>query len=497
MHAADDEVGARKDRSSTRLLLIVFGVSLGVYAAFAWRPVFWVDEYLTQSAISRSWVDLIKWITTTDPAPGPYYVVMKIWSAVSVNPFWMRLPSIVAMACGVVIATRLVHRVAGTAAACFTAAVLLIMPNMSRFAQENRPYAFAVLCTVAAAALWHRSLDRTRYSVASVGYAIAVAAMGLAHLYTLTLVPALLAAAMARPPGQRASSFWRTVIPAAVAVLLISPYIYLNLAHPTGSPTDPPLSISSVAALVRGSMPYGLVALLAASAILGFVVSVRQPVVRPLAVLALAWTLIPPILLLSAKMAIDLPVTRPRYVVFVMPGLAMLVALGLRRIAGLSMPLTVVVLLSMASLALPRHIDIRSVDGHNRDQPLAPLLRTASQYGMPIVAANNSAVRLVNAATYPQVLLGGPIDPATSRYVVVVERTRFANTVPRDFPYYQAAGPWRQILKCRVSQALVLIFENKDLPTGTLGPPAELGARLNDSARGGATCRVVTGLTRR
>jgi hypothetical protein len=220
-------------------------------------------------------------------------------------------------------------------------------------------------------------------------------------------------------------------------------------------------------------------------------------VYRPLLAPALAWTVIPPLLLLSAKIAVDLPVTRSRYMLFVMPGLAMLVALGLRRIAVISAALAVTVLVAMTFLGLPHHIDIRSIDGHNNDQAVAPLLRAAAQNGMPIVAANRSAVRLVNAATYPQNLLGGPVDPASKKYVAVIERTRFAQTVPADFLFYQANGLWQQILKCRVSQALVLIFENKSLPTGSLGSPAELGKRLSDPTEGAIKCKVVNGLTRK
>ncbi len=495
LYAADEETTEPEKGFPTHLSLIVFGGSFLVFAAFAWRPVFWVDEYLTQAAISRPWAGLLHHIATADPAPGPYYLVMKIWSTVSVDPFWMRLPSILAMACAVVVLTRLVHRIAGPGTACLTAAVLLVMPNVSRFAQENRPYAFAVLGTVAAVALWHRSVDGARPR-ASVGYAAAVAGMGLAHLYTLTLIPALVVAAVARPAGQRAAAFWRTVVPAAVAVLVISPHIYLNLANPTGSPTDPPLSISSVAGLVSASLPNGLAAGLAVPAVLGLLVSLRRPAMRPLAILALAWTVIPSVLLLSAKLAVDLPLTRPRYVVFLMPGLAVLVALGLRRLAGLHRALAVTVLTALAILGLPRQIDIRSIDGHNRDQALAPLLREANQLGIPIVPANNSAVRLINAATYPQTLLSGPVDPATAEYVTVVERTRFANTVPRDFPYYQADGPWRPILRCRVSEALVLLFENKNLPTRTPDPSAEFGTRFEQSTNGRVKCRAVTGLVR-
>ena len=495
--AATAEPTELEQRSPKWFLPALFGVALVVYGAFAWRPVFWVDEYLTQTAIARPWGDLFNWITTRDPALGPYYIVMKIWSAVSVSPFWMRMPSVVAMASAVVVVTGLVRRLADMRVAYLTAGVLLLMPNISRFAQENRSYAFAVLGTAAAAALWQRSLEKDRSSWWLAGYGAAVAGMGLAHLYTLTLIPALVIAALARPVGQRKSAFWQTVIPAAIAVAVISPHIYLNLAHPTGSPTEGPLTVSSLVHLVRAIMPYGLAAALVAIAILGIIASGRELVYRPLLVLALAWTVIPPLLLLAAKIAVDLPVTRSRYLLFVMPGLAMLVALGLRRIAVISAPLAVAVLVVMAFLGLPRQIDIRSIDGHNGDQAVAPLLRAAAQNGMPIVVANKSAVRLVNAATYPQNLLGAPVDPATTKYVAVVERTRFAHTVPDDFPYYQANGLWRQILKCRVSQALVLIFENESLPTGSLGTPVEAGKRLSDPTEGAVTCKVVNKLTRK
>src|SRR5215212_7265974 len=421
----------------------LFGVALLVYGAFAWRPVFWVDEYLTQSAIARPWGDFFHWITMKDPAPGFYYVVMKIWSLVSISPFWMRLPSVVAMASAVVVVVGLVRRLADARIAYLAYGVLLLMPNISRFAQENRPYAFAILCTVGAAALWQRSLDKDRSPWWPAAYGAAVAGMGLAHLYTLTLIPALAVAALVGPADRRKSAFWLTVIPAAIAVAVISPYIYLNLAHPTGSPTEESLTVSALAGLVRAMMPYELAAALAAISILGVISSAGQLVNRPLLLLALAWTVIPPLLLFGAKVAVDLPVTRSRYMLFVMPGLAMLAALGLRRIALISRPLAVALLIVLTFIGLPRQIQIRSIDGHNSDQALGPLLRAAAQNGMPIVVANRSAVRLVNAATYPQNLLDLTVDPSTTKYLAVVERTRFANTVPDDFPYYQPTGIWR------------------------------------------------------
>jgi hypothetical protein len=52
-------------------------------------------------------------------------------------------------------------------------------------------------------------------------------------------------------------------------------------------------------------------------------------------------------------------------------------------------------------------------------------------------------------------------------------------------------------LKCRVSQALVRIFENESLPTGSLGSPAEVGKRLSDPTEGAVKCKVVNRLMRK
>lgn len=118
------------------------------------------------------------------------------------------------------------------------------------------------------------------------------------------------------------------------------------------------------------------------------------------------------------------------------------------------------------------------------------------QLGVPIVVANQSATRLVNSATYPTTLLTETLEPAGTSAVAVVERTRFAQTLPDELTYYRADGPWRQIVKCRVAQALLLVFANKHAQP-TLGPPAHLAARLTSATESRLRCRTVTGLDRR
>jgi hypothetical protein len=63
-----------------------------------------------------------------------------------------------------------------------------------------------------------------------------------------------------------------------------------------------------------------------------------------------------------------------------------------------------------------------------------------------------------------------------------------------NFLYYHANGPWRQIVKCRVSHAFVRIFENESLPTGSLGSHAAVGKRLSDPTEGAVKCKAVNAL---
>ncbi len=476
------------------LVVAVFVLAVGVFAAGVDRPAFWVDEYLTQVAIAQSWPDLLSRIASTDPGPGPYYVMMKMWSTAATTPGWMRLPSVLAAAAAVVVLAVLVRRLTDTTTAALAAAVLLVLPNVSRYAQENRPYAFALLFTVLSVTVWHLSLERNRSGRLrsrwwSVGFVAAVAGMGLAHLYTLSVLPALAIAAVAGPTLERRRRLLRTMIPAVVGILIISPHIWLNLAHPTGSPTDPPLSSSSVANVIGAAMPTSLAAALGVLTLLGLAVGLRRARLRPALILASVWVLVPLVILVLGKVAVDLPVTRVRYLLFVMPGLALLVALGLRHLTRLSPLVSVVLVAIIALIGIPLQVEIRQVDGHHTDQALDPLLRSVHGLTIPIVTAHTQAVRLVNAATYPDVLLATSTPGSDVRYVAVVERTAYQHTVRDEFPYHRA-DRWRPLVRCRLPQSILLVVEN----AGLSARPAEakaLADRLNGATAGRVPCTPI------
>jgi mannosyltransferase len=479
--------------------LIIFTAGLVIFGIGAGTPLLWVDEYLTQAAVRRPWPDLLHWIVSRDPAPGPYYVVSKGWQTLvgSEDRFLIRLPSVVALAGAITVLASLVRRLTDPTTAWLVTGLGLALPVMSRFAQEGRPYAFAALTAVAVVWLWRRSLLPNGSRWWSVGYGAAVVATGLAHLYTLTLVPALImAACLTTPTGDRQRAVGRTIIPAAIAGPALLPHLVLNLRHPTGSPTDGPITVASLAQLLRGLVPLPVAAVLAFLIMVAIVAAVRRQVGRETVIVAACWAVVPPLLMLGAKLAVDLPATKVRYLLFVMPAVAWLAAIGLRLVAQRWLPAAIVILVVVAAIGMPKQVHVRSVGGHHRDWALAPLLQVATDHGLPVITANPQAIRLVNAATYPRIVIDQPVDPARARYVVVVERTRYATSVPDDFVYYRHDGGWRPVHRCRIAQALVLIFESPDATAPRSLSRDALGGALDAAAPGEVICTRTVELQR-
>ena len=193
---------------------LVFGVlGLSVYLLWYWNPVYQFDEYLVAVARTRlSWREMFSVIAGRDPAAGPLYVLMKPWTALSSDPWWTRLPSVIAMAIAVGGLVAFTRESVDTKTAVFAGLLMVVLPVNSRWAQDNRMYAPAAACAVIAVLFWWRSVTgpSRRWSA---GYGVAVAAMGLLHLYTLTLIPALVFAAI-WVPGSRRAIMLRTMVPA-------------------------------------------------------------------------------------------------------------------------------------------------------------------------------------------------------------------------------------------------------------------------------------------
>ena len=167
--------------------------ALVTLAVTLWKiqvPSFWRDEGATQSATQRSFADLIAMLGHVDAVHGAYYVLM--WLEVRLaghGELALRLPSALAMAAAAALITvtgrRLVSQRAGLAAGLTFA----VLPAVSWFAQDARPFALETAAGAAASyALVRMAEDGSRRRWAR-WYAASLVAVGLANVFGLLLIP--------------------------------------------------------------------------------------------------------------------------------------------------------------------------------------------------------------------------------------------------------------------------------------------------------------------
>jgi mannosyltransferase len=125
---------------------------------------------------------------TIDAVLGPYYLGMHLWMAVfGDSAAAMRLPSVIAMAAAAAVVALIGRRLAGNAAGLASGLVFALIPSVSRYAQEARPYAFAMLFAALATLTFLRAMERPHWSRWAL-YTVMLGAAGAANLIALCVV---------------------------------------------------------------------------------------------------------------------------------------------------------------------------------------------------------------------------------------------------------------------------------------------------------------------
>ena len=471
-----------------RWLPLIFGaLALLVYGLWYWNPAYRHDEYLVAVARTRlSWSELLRVITTADPGAGPLYLLMKPWTSISSDPAWTRLPSVFAMAVAVGGLVAFVKASLDARTAVFAGLLMLILPVTSRWAQDNRMYAPATACVVLAVGCWWASIrsGSLRWSVA---YGAAVVGLGLFHLYGFAVIPALVIGAF-WAPGQRRSNLVRTIVPPAIAFLILLPHIYLNYAHPTGSPSNPPASLGSLRAILTANAGPILFVIGALLAIGGSVWTWQFRERRAIVATGLGWVLLPLLLFMIARAVIGMPTLSPRYYVVAIPGVCLLAACGLAALYSLWRPGAVIALVVVVALAIPMQISVRASDAHDpAGRRLVTLLGQPELAGLPIVAAGGNIQVTLDAATYPNsILTPSNADPQPVAVIVAARPSTLAHS---NSPYLQPQGPWRPVVQCMPGSEAVLIVaaDGAGVPAGD----AETLARRLNAAVPRSRCVVA------
>ncbi|GAA1787294.1 glycosyltransferase family 39 protein [Leucobacter iarius] len=368
-------VAHRRGDVRTLLAAVAVGLAAALISAIgSWTPSLWGDEAASVLSATRPVDTLLPMLGRVDAVHGAYYLFLHGWIELfGASPFSVRLPSAISgglCAAGVTwLCTRFGSLRFGVAAGLITA----ILPRMTYAGEEARSSAFSAVIATAICLIIVEILRRehpSRRWWAAYGAALAAGIVVFCYLALMAL--AVGAMLVATPPARRLLRPW--ALASGIAVLAASPVLVLAvLERDQIAFLGDREAITPDSVLVQmwfGSPSVAIIAwALIAVAVAGLVIELvrirnatgngrlgrsrseapGRTVLRP-ETLALAWLVIPIGAVLVAS--IVLPLYMARYGTFAAPAAAVLIALGLRRLARLSRPGGVPILAAVAALAL-------------------------------------------------------------------------------------------------------------------------------------------------
>jgi mannosyltransferase len=304
-------------------------------------PSYWGDEAASVMSAERDWPSLIALLGNVDVVHGLYYALLHVWVDLFGASEWSTR-ALSSIAVGLLAAGTVVlgTRWFGIRIGVLAGLVCAILPRTTYLAVEARSYALAaaaaVWLTVALVALIRRG--RTEYwRWGLYGLGLAASIVLFLHLGLLVVVHAVLVAAQRPRPAPRVVRGWTAGT--ALGLLLVSPFVvaalmqqdqlgYLALrdwARPEHIFVTQWFVTPGVAAIGWILALAGVVATLAAARRAGIAV---QSGLWPV----LAWAVVPT----AALLLVDAAITKtysPRYVSFCLPAIALLIAIGIERVA--------------------------------------------------------------------------------------------------------------------------------------------------------------------
>ena len=359
---------------------------------------YWRDEAATMSAAQRPLGNLLRTLGNIDAVHGAYYLL--IWVMVKLGgtgELATRLPSAVAMAVAAVAVAALGGRLVSPRAGLAAGLVFAVLPPVSLYGQDARPYAITVALAAIASYLLVRAMEAGvsagRYKWFA-GYAACVAALGIVDIFGLLLIVAhamtvglrclRLSETGASGPaaartdeggpgeggpggGEPARSLAVAWLAAAVAgTALASPLLaFAFVQRGTLSWLTAP-SLGAVRGLHELIGPAYMADAVVLAVACGIVVSallgrerLRASWPGSLPALCLPWLIVPPVILLAGSLIT--PLYTFRYVLLCIPAIALLAGAGLASLGWVAGAAALVVI---ALLGLPQQRQVRGPDGH-------------------------------------------------------------------------------------------------------------------------------------
>jgi mannosyltransferase len=323
-------------------------LALGLYRVS--DPSLWGDELQTWGMTQLSWPDFRALSTEFDTALMPYYLLMRGWTAiVGTSDAALRLPSVLAAVGAVALVARIGTRLATPLTGLMAGLLMAVVPAMSRYAQEARPYALTIFLAVLATVLFLQILDRPNVW-RLVAYAVTVAFLGLFHFFAL----ALLLAHGAWLLLMRRDLVLRWGIAAMIGGLPAIPVVWYGMGQRGAVAWIAHSTVSTPVSFFGGL--FGAMSVTSAVAALAVLSFSRQPKVLLLA----RWGVLPLAALYVAGLIFG-SVWLARYMLFVTPAWVLLAALTLVRFRIAAAAAAIVV---VGLVGVPVQRDWRDDAGH-------------------------------------------------------------------------------------------------------------------------------------
>lgn len=354
---ADDLPADPEPLLNPRLTVLAWLLPVLVTGAIGgWRlaaPGLSEDELATWGMVSIDWSHFASVLRNVDATLAPYYLLMRGWVALVGNTdLLLRLPSVIFAAAAAGLVAGVGIKLGGRRVGLAGGLIFALIPGMSRYAQDARPYALTMFAAALATFALVRLLERPRFAL-YLAYALAMILVGLANVVALMLLLAHGVAVWQIRRSGRAFLAWLAA--AVIGLLPALPLLYLGLRQSTTQINwIPPLTWSRL-----GDTP---VQLFGAAVVAGAVMALALTAMslRSSMRIITLWAVVPAAGLAAAQFVTPLWV--PRYLLFALPAWALLAAMSLRRLTVLR---GLIAVLGIGALAWPTQLTIRGVGGHD------------------------------------------------------------------------------------------------------------------------------------
>lgn len=357
--SAEDRPAEPEPLTNPRLTMLAWLIPFVVAGGVGWwnlaTPGLSQDELATWGMVSISGRNFWSVLSHVDATLGPYYALLRAWVAlVGDSDLLLRLPSVLFAAGAAAVISAIGIKLAGRRVGLAAGLIFALLPGVSRYAQDARPYALVMLAASVSTYVMLNLIERPRLRTYA-WYSLSVLLLGLAHAVALLLLLAhFLLVARARR-GRRALLSWGAAALAGMAPTL--PVLYAGHAQSRGQiGWIPPLSWTRLA----DTPDHLFGATILAGAVVALALTVLS--LRPPAQALTLWALVPTAGLAAASLV--MPLWVPRYLLFVLPAWTLLAGLALRRLTLLR---GLVAVLAIGALAVPAQIAIRTQAGHDYD----------------------------------------------------------------------------------------------------------------------------------